>query len=794
MREQEDSMKQTQVDGASTQQDAGWLDVQLVEVWNVVCRRWKWLAAGSALGLAGAVLYCVYATPIFESSAELMVEFKNANVAIASNQNASQDATVDEKIMADQLAHVQSRVAVKESMEAAALTELPSIVAELDDDQTVVDYVLENLYVTRGGEGQARDARKLNVSFRHTNPEDCQKVLEAIVARYLAKVNEGFKDVHKQAATLITQAREDIGKELDNAELAYREFRENAPILWTGESGANTYKQQYDQFQLQLTQVDMQIGEAESRLAEVQTALKEMDEKGSTDLEKLALIDDANATRIGLLVSVQRGDAESASFQARQPERMEVARSEAESLLALQLKETTLMQDFGPEHPEVVNVRKQITAAKDFLADKNSNLTVEDNSALLQPRALLDAYVNLLKRDLASKNREKLQLVKQSKDAEENAKSLAKYEMEGEALQKKVSRQQELYETVVDRLRDLQMAEDYGGISNSTLREPELGEEIWPSVPVCLALGLMAGGLFGGAMATVVELRDGSFRSSEDVKKAYGVVTVRGIPDIQPLKGKIAGGIDATVVAHHTPASRDAEVFRAVRTSLIMSRKNRAKKVLAVTSPRQGDGKTTLCANLAAVLSQSGKSVLLVDADMRRPRVAQVFGIVEEKGLAETLADQVEPWDVAVSPGIDNLTVMTAGQPEANPAEMLSDPRFEQFLQTAKEKFDFVIVDCPPMLPVTDPAVIASKCDGVIVVTRLRSDNRAEAAAARELLEVVGANIVGVVLNGCDPGAGLYAYGAYGGYYGPSESDRLQTRGAGKAMASVGAAPSDRNA
>jgi succinoglycan biosynthesis transport protein ExoP len=219
-----------------------------------------------------------------------------------------------------------------------------------------------------------------------------------------------------------------------------------------------------------------------------------------------------------------------------------------------------------------------------------------------------------------------------------------------------------------------------------------------------------------------------------------------------------------TLFTWHRPKSKEAESYRAVRTALYFSTRGQGRTLLQVTSPNQGDGKSTLAANLAVSIAQSGKSILLVDGDLRRPHVGRLFGVSQQVGFAAVLGGLAEP-NEAISPTVvPGLSVLPAGATPPNPAELLTGSRLREVLDWLRERYDYVIVDTPPLLAVTDPGVVASQVDGVIMALRPSKRNRVEAKRAKEILTNLGVNIFGLVVNALDLTKSHESYGSY--YYG----------------------------
>ncbi len=170
-----------------------------------------------------------------------------------------------------------------------------------------------------------------------------------------------------------------------------------------------------------------------------------------------------------------------------------------------------------------------------------------------------------------------------------------------------------------------------------------------------------------------------------------------------------------------------------------------------------------MASNLAVSFANSGKRVLLVDCDLRRPRIGRVFGVNARVGLADVITGEVALDDAVVSSSIDNLSVLPCGNHPPNPSELLTSAGFDQFVERVRDEFDLVIIDSPPLQAVSDPAVIASRVDGVLMAVRITKHGRAAITHAKQTLSRVGANIIGVVVNASDQTRGFGYGGGYGG-------------------------------
>jgi capsular exopolysaccharide synthesis family protein len=258
---------------------------------------------------------------------------------------------------------------------------------------------------------------------------------------------------------------------------------------------------------------------------------------------------------------------------------------------------------------------------------------------------------------------------------------------------------------------------------------------------------------------------------------------VGSVPRLAPAdkavrQATLGGVLDPLLCTVYSPRSMAAEAYRGLRTALYFNANGEGHQVIQVTSPTTGDGKSTTAANLAVSIAQSGKRVLLVDADMRKPRQHKIFGMEAQTGLSLLVVGEVGVEAAVQASGVPNLSVLPAGPTPPNPAELLTSPRFKEVLDQLRGLYDIVVVDTPPLLAVTDPSVVAPRVDSVLLTIRLSKNARSEAERARQILVGLGATILGVVVNGIDPRAGGsgYGYGRYGyGYgYGYSEEETNQ--------------------
>ena len=212
------------------------------------------------------------------------------------------------------------------------------------------------------------------------------------------------------------------------------------------------------------------------------------------------------------------------------------------------------------------------------------------------------------------------------------------------------------------------------------------------------------------------------------------------------------------IITHSDPKAIVSEAFRNLRTNVHYSNVDKELKVIQITSTQQGEGKSTIVANYAATLAQSGKRVLIIDCDLRRPNVHRIFSVPNANGLINVLMRESELDRSIKYTKIDGVFILVAGPIPPNPSEMLESKRMKEIIEVASENFDIILLDTPPVLPVTDALIISRYADGTIVVIALDETEREGFKRALESLENIGANILGTVINKAKSSKGYHGY------------------------------------
>lgn len=273
-------------------------------------------------------------------------------------------------------------------------------------------------------------------------------------------------------------------------------------------------------------------------------------------------------------------------------------------------------------------------------------------------------------------------------------------------------------------------------------------------------LSLILGLLLGGALAFLFEYLDDSVRTKDDLDRATGGLEVVGlVPQVDTWRDRRA----AELVSITAPRSSASEAYRGLRTSLQFIGVDRTLKLVQITSPSVSEGKTTTLANLGVALARAGQRVVLVDCDLRRPRLHRFMGVSNDRGFTSAILGEVTMEEALIAvPDQPRLVLLPSGPPPPNPSEVLSSRIARDLIKSLADVADYVLVDSPPLLPVADAVVVAGFVDAVILVATARSTTKRAARRAIELLRQVDAPLIGAVLNGVGAEA-TYAYG-YGGY------------------------------
>lgn len=746
----------------------------LPDIVDVAMKNKGLVLTGLLLGIAVGVITYLKLGPAYETKTRILVS-KKGNVQLSEDDIGNK--TYGER--GEHVTLIMSPLIVKEAVETFELGKL----ASLRDSSDPVEDIVDAIKARRTAGSDLSFLNVIDLAYESEVRGDGPRILDAIEKTYARYLKRTQGENTADAVTSVDGRAKDLEKELRNVEQEQLALRQRAPFHWrnapgtSGQSGDTTNLHQERVLRLEQERRDQLVRRAqiESKLATIEQLQRDNAPAESLDLlVRRYLMQDGNNSPAAAATS----DAGGVTFVDPRISLMD------QRLTPLILEEQRLTRDYGygPDHPQVKLVKKNIESVRQFFRDQGLSLPDEPGGRVSRKTTdLVAMYVASLRQerqelDLRDKNLS--QLVDEETVL---AKQYSKFLLEDQRLANEILRLTQLWSTVKTSIAQVDLLQDNTGYTMKTVAPPM--ESLSMKKPMkIVGASAMVGLMVSCGIVYLRALRDTRLKSVDAVQELLGWRVLGRVPTWR-TKGRpvVDSTIDASVCFFHHPGSKESEAYRSVRSALFVLTHQNGKRVLQVTSPEMADGKTTLTTNLAAAIAQSGKKVLLIDADMRRARVHQMLGLRGEIGLAEVLAGEIALENAVQSTVMEHLTVLSAGKAPANPAELLSSPRFAQLLGAVRPHYDYILVDTPPLLAVSDPCVVAPYVDGVLLVVRV-GKNRAESVEqARELLMTHHAQPLGVVINGVTEtrGYGAYGYGEYGGYgYGYGLAGEANTGGA----------------
>lgn len=349
-------------------------------------------------------------------------------------------------------------------------------------------------------------------------------------------------------------------------------------------------------------------------------------------------------------------------------------------------------------------------------------------------------------------------------------------------LKREFDSNQQLYSSLLQHLKDANVSAGLRATNVHIIDDAPV-----PSYPVRpnklrnIEFGLAAGLLLGIAFAFTKESLDNSIKNAQEMEKLTGLPTLAIVPkgrssprtragltlgNGNDANGNLGSVVELSVLKK--PGAATSEAYRALRTSVLLLTAERPPQVVLITSSQPGEGKTCTSLNLAATLAQKGSRVLLMDADLRRPGLAKALEMPNARGLSGILTGAYEYDDSLLQRvvGLESLCLLSTGPRAPNPAELLCSMKMETLLSRVRQDFNHVVIDSPPILPITDATILSSLVDGVIMVVECDMTSRAALSRACRVMEHSGGKILGTVFNKVDLRRdGYYGYRYYHGYY-----------------------------
>lgn len=734
-----------------------------LDLLGILRRRYGLIAVGILIGAVLAAIFFFLQTPIYQSELVVLVGQRQSELATTGTANVERASTIQEEILSTHMELLGSRKIINDAISRGDL------------DLNFKD-VLENLSITKGGEGLAKNASVLKATFTDPDPEKAANVLNALFESYDAYIDSQSRNVGAEAAELIAKALQINEQELNQADQEYRDFIRSIPApTRTGDDRREELRDVHSlrlaKLEEELSRLRPELAEARARCAVVSEFVKGRSRESLTEADVMAVLTEKEAERLMNFVNIVNEKFETEELQRAKAQNTEVARVEYQRLMELMSREKVLSATVGHAHPSMETLRAEIASIRKFIEEKRAS--DEITTKPLTPAQMLANFYHVLKNDISALEKREQELLALSDEEAKLAKEMEMNFLLSTSLKSKLERAQTRYDEVFKRLQEINLTSDYAGFSTDLLAMPLPAlKPVWPSKIKIGVLGLLLGGVLGMGLALLAEMTDRTFRSPDDLEQAVGASILAHVPrmDAKRLAGRVArdSKLAPVLATFHAPRDSEAETFRILRTSVLYLAKKENKRVFMITSPSPADGKSTTISNLAVSLAQTGKRVLLVDADMRRPTLGKTFGVDRQPGLADYLDGEAD-WERICHPTEQpHLNVCPEGTATSQPAELLESVRFEQFVASAREHYDIVLIDTPPLLAVADPAIVADVCDGCLMMIRVEKNNRNLVERAREILRDHAAPLLGVVVNSTNSRRRAYGYSAYN-YYGKKE-------------------------
>jgi succinoglycan biosynthesis transport protein ExoP len=731
-------------------------DFNLGEYLVVVRRHWKLVVAACLTTVAAAAVHYSVTPKLYMATSLIQIE-RRSLAPVLSNQAPWLDSYFDMEYYPTQYKLLESRGLAERVVKSLDLVEDPAwnpgraAVRDArkgpsaEDDQATLGILAGQL---QGGltVEPVRSTQLVALSFRSGNPEFAAKAANAFAESFIDMGIENRYTSAGKASTFLTTQVETLKREIDDKETKLQAFSRRKDIV-TLEPGSNVTLQRLEALNGNYIGAKKTRIEKEASYKELLTAPKE------------TIADTLAPGVVGDMRTEQR--KREIEYEAK-------------------------LKVYKPEHPDMVARKAEIDkgqqhlkAAIDEVVETAKKSAYAGYMTALRQEQSLETEIGKLKSDAMDQNSEAVvynNLGVEIKTRRDLLNELMRKQSENDV-------QARLQDTRDSNIHIVDHALVPGGPFQPSLRKD-------------LSYGLLLGLLIGVGCSLLIEFMDRSMKSPEEVERRLALPTLAVIQDIYEAgrlygyerygygtygaygasggsaaeapgarvrpakKGKSAPAewlerkkappanlpTQIELVPHDRPRTPISEAYRSLRTALLLS-SARELRVVAVTSAVAGEGKTATASNLAIVLAQLGRPVLIVDCDLRKPRLHQVFKASNQVGLVSHLTATAELDDIFLPTMVPNLWLTPSGPIPPNPSELLSSERMQEFLKTVRERFDYVIIDSPPALAVTDATLVGVLADGVILTLRSGKVTREEARLCRDRLLQADIKILGAVLN-----------------------------------------------
>lgn len=665
--------------------DPGYGDTFRLKAWLRACSAWRWWMATVVLAVCTAAFLVVFtATPYHRATQRLLIERHEDRVLPV--------GAVQERATAiDDYYLTQYKLLESREIAARALQRLPAADQELlrAEHRDPVAGLMSLIRVQ-----PVRKSRLVDLQAEHPQPEAAGRLARAVVEAYLGADTERRSRARETALGHLRRDARQLQESLNAAERRSQAYKERHGIVSLSEH-RNLAQARLEALSAELAAIERDHSDARTRL---QTA-------------EQALAADIDLAELPRVLSNQ------------------VVTEYKIRLLECNAELTRLERKYKPRHPRLAELRAK-------------QQTME-----MQLRREVEAIFGGLQHDAARLQRHREDVGRRIAAATTELKRLEQARVAHRRLQSEVDQLQKVYDTVAQRLHEVEIAATHRNTNVHLVGSPALSRHpVRPRRLATLALALLFSLLLAFGLALLLDGMDESLRTSAEATATTGLPVLARLPQ---LRGDLDDGRAAEYLALDE-TSCGAEVFRGLRTRLGRMHRGRAPQTLLVTSAVPGEGKSLSALNLAAAYARAGNRVLLVDADMRCPRQAELLGIEGLEGLSSLLVGERELDEVTLVTGIDNLYLLPSGVRPQNPGELLEIGMGPPLWRQLREEYDLVIFDAPPVGVCSDACHLAQDVDGLLFVVRAAHTHRDEIALALETLRQIGAPPLGLLLNNRD--------------------------------------------
>ena len=712
-------------------------EIHLLDYLRVIQKR-MWVVIIFFIVVVSVVTIKTFKTiPVYQATARVVLERHQLNVGFQQVVSLENQITPID-FYTNQCEIIKSRYVAKGVIDSLGLKNRPvsnpphketnPVLArsDLQDPRTetrFLDGFLSKLKVSL-----MRNSGVVNITYEGYDPQLVTNIVNMIVKKYIEQDWEKRYNVAKDALEWLNKQIKDVKITLEESELALQKYKKENDLI---------------------TVETVRIGKTSdsSSLA---------DERQNVVLQKLMELNAAvtNAKTEGVRLEVLNNKLKEFKNVQDKDDIVQSIPAVVQNYLIQNLKSeyarmekdySLNSQRYGVKHPKIVQLNAELNTMRD-------NIIKEINR-------ICDSITTEF--EIAT-NREAtlLQILEQQK---REVFALGDKAIQYGVIKREVDTNRQMYETLLTRMKETNLTEDLkmSNIKISDHAEVPL-KPFKPKKTLNILLGVIVGLTCGVGIAFLMEYMDNAIRTQEDVEKYLGT-SLLGIVGHIPVDKK--DNKITNLIAHDLPKHSITEALKGIRTSIMFSHPDNPKRTILVTSATPNEGKSLISSNLSIVMAQAGKKVLLIDADLRKPSIHKYFQIDKSLGLSNLLVKSHDLRTVLKSTHIPNVYTIPCGPIPPNPSELLGSQAMAENLKVAKEEFEWILIDSPPLLGVTDTRILSRLVDGIIFVLHGNKANREVARKALSFLSDVNDKILGVVINDVDFSKDKYYYQYYYQYY-----------------------------